>query len=125
MDSVVFAAEVLLPLLRITKRQERIALHPTCASQKMNHLPYLQAVAKACADSVVIPISAGCCGMAGDRGMLFPELTASATREEAEQMRNEHCSGHYSSARTCELALTEATGRSYHSILHLLDRATE
>lgn len=125
MDSVVFAAEVLLPLLRITKRQERIALHPTCASQKMNHLPYLQAVARACADSVVIPISAGCCGMAGDRGMLFPELTASATREEAEQMRNEHCSGHYSSARTCELALTEATGRSYHSILHLLDRATE
>lgn len=125
MDSVVFVAEMLLPRLRVTKRQESIALHPTCASQKMNHLAYLQTVAAACADSVVVPISAGCCGMAGDRGMLFPELTASATREEAEQMRNEHCSGHYSSARTCELALTEATGRAYHSVLHLLDRATE
>lgn len=125
MDSVVFAAEMLLPRLRVTKRQESIALHPTCASQKMNHLAYLQTIAAACADSVVIPVSAGCCGMAGDRGMLFPELTASATREETEQIRSEHCSGHYSSARTCELALTEATGKPYHSILHLLDRATE
>ena len=36
-----------------------------------------------CTESVVPP-SAGCCGFAGDRGFLVPELTASATRREAE-----------------------------------------
>lgn len=124
-DSVNFASEWLLPRLHIVGRQSRIALHPTCASQKMNHQAAMQKLAEACAEEVVIPLGAGCCGMAGDRGMLYPELTESATREEARQVIEARCSGYYSSARTCEIALTEATGHSYYSILHLLDRATE
>jgi D-lactate dehydrogenase len=53
-----------------------------------------------------------------------PELTAAATRREAAEVRAASCGGHYSSSRTCELALTRATGARYHSYLLLLDDAT-
>ncbi len=44
------------------------------------------AVAEHVADEVVVPQDAGCCGYAGDRGLLHPELTASATAREAAEV---------------------------------------
>jgi D-lactate dehydrogenase len=67
---------------------------------------------------------AGCCGFAGDRGYLVPELTASATRQEAAEVRAANFDGHYSSSRTCEIGMTRATGSVYRSYLYLLERAT-
>jgi len=83
----------------------------------------LRRIAERCAEQVTVPVSAGCCGMAGDRGFLFPELTASATRNEAEEATGSSCDGHYATTRTCELALAEATGKDYASILFLVDDA--
>jgi D-lactate dehydrogenase len=59
--------------------------------------------------------------MAGDRGFLVPELTSSATRIEAAEVSKEHYDGYYSSTRTCEMAMSEAVGRDYESILYLVD----
>lgn len=47
---------------------------------KLGLTPKLEAIAKACSDSVLVPLDTGCCAFAGDRGFLVPELTASATR---------------------------------------------
>jgi D-lactate dehydrogenase len=101
-----------------------VALHPVCSLIKMDLTPKLEAIAAACAAEVLIPRDAGCCGFAGDRGFLYPELTASATRREAEQVLARDCDGHYSSSRTCEIGVTRATGRNYRSFLHLLEAAT-
>jgi D-lactate dehydrogenase len=101
-----------------------VALHPVCSLVKLGLAPKLEAIARACAERVLVPADAGCCGFAGDRGMLFPELTASATRAEAGQVRAAGCAGHYASSRTCEIGLTRATGATYRSFLHLLDEAT-
>ena len=49
-------------------------------------LAALEGIARACSDEVTVPLHAGCCGFAGDRGFLFPELTESATRREAAQI---------------------------------------
>jgi D-lactate dehydrogenase len=84
----------------------------------------LTALVAACADRVVVPAHAACCGFAGDRGFLFPELTASATRPEAADVRATPCDEHVSSNRMCEVALTGATGRPYRSVIHLLEQAT-
>jgi D-lactate dehydrogenase len=81
-------------------------------------------VAKVCADEVIVPEKAGCCGMAGDRGFFFPELTKGATQMEAEEIISSNCEGHYSTGRTCEIALTEATGKEYVSLLYLLDEVS-
>jgi D-lactate dehydrogenase len=72
----------------------------------------------------VVPRSAGCCGFAGDRGFLVPELTASATAAETREVLSDSFDGYYSSSRTCEIGLTRATGRPYRSFWYLLDEAS-
>ncbi|MFD2144051.1 hypothetical protein [Mucilaginibacter antarcticus] len=81
-------------------------------------------IAAAFAVDVNQPVFAGCCGMAGDRGFLHPELTRSATKPEAHEVREHSYDGYYSSSKTCEIALSEAVGQNYHSILMLVDECT-
>jgi D-lactate dehydrogenase len=123
-DSVEFAHDRLLPRLTITKKLGSVALHPVCSVTKMNLTPKLEAIARACAEEVVIPRDAGCCGFAGDRGFLYPELTASATRREAAEVCSREHDGHFSSSRTCEIGVTRATGKIYRSYLFMLEAAT-
>jgi D-lactate dehydrogenase len=61
--------------------------------------------------------------MAGDRGFFFPELTAAATDAEGREVRGGGYDGYYSSAVSCELAMSEATGKAYASILRLVEKA--
>jgi D-lactate dehydrogenase len=63
--------------------------------------------------------------MAGDRGFLFPELTASATHHEAEEVKRSVYDGYYSSTKTCEMALSEAVKQNYESILYLVDETVK
>ena len=124
LDSVTFAHDSLLPKLTVTQRLGPVVLHPVCSLTKMNLTPQLEAIAQACAAEVVIPRDAGCCGFAGDRGFLFPELTASATRREALEVNARPFDGHFSSSRTCEVGVTRATGNIYRSYLFMLEAAT-
>ncbi len=66
----------------------------------------------------------GCCAFAGDRGMLHPELTASATAPEAAELSTREFAAYASCNRTCELAMTRATGKPYRHILEVLEGAT-
>jgi D-lactate dehydrogenase len=125
MDVTEFSADYLLKRLIVKHKKKSVALHPVCSLEKMKLKGKMLAVAKACADEVIVPQHAGCCGMAGDRGFFFPELTQAATHLEAEEIKNApQCEGHYSTGRTCEMALTEATGKEYVSLLYLLDEVS-
>jgi D-lactate dehydrogenase len=124
LDSVAFVHDELLPHLTVRRRLRSAALHPVCSLVKMNLTGKLEAIARFCCDEVTVPVSAGCCGFAGDRGFLFPELTASATSREAAEVRAGTHDGHFSSSRTCEIGLTRATGQIYRSYLFLLEDAT-
>jgi D-lactate dehydrogenase len=108
----------------VKRKLGSVVLHPVCSLVKLGLAPKLEAIAQACAEEVVIPRDAGCCGFAGDRGFLFPELTASATAHEAEEVRARAFDGHFSSSRTCEVGLTRATGSIYRSYLYLLEAVT-
>jgi len=124
LDCVRFAHDALLPRLTVTRPLDSVALHPVCSLIKLGLVAELKSIAAACSREPVVPPSAGCCGFAGDRGYLVPELTASATRQEAAEVRAGNFDGHYSSSRTCEIGLTRATGSAYRSYLYLLERAT-
>ena len=78
-------------------------------------------IAKQLAVHVEVPMHAGCCGMAGDRGFLFPELTESATLPEANDLKGKDFDGYYSTSKTCEIAMSDAVGKNYQSILSLVD----
>ncbi|EMQ98921.1 FAD-binding and (Fe-S)-binding domain-containing protein [Paeniglutamicibacter gangotriensis] len=123
-DVVDYTAEHILPLLPEGQKVTSLALHPTCSSTRMGLNPALAQVAEAVAQSVEIPENWGCCGFAGDRGMLHPELTASATEEQAAEVRDFAAATHASCNRTCELGMTRATGQPYEHVLELLERST-
>ena len=123
-DGVAFVHDELLPKLTIRRKADSVALHPVCSVVKMNLSPKLEGIARACSDTVVVPMNAGCCGFAGDRGFLFPELTESATRLEAAELQTAEHDGYFSSSRTCEIGMTRATGHLYRSFIYLLEKAT-
>jgi len=120
-DVVAFAAEYLISRWKQpVKKKDRVVLHPACSVRKMKLTEQLIKVAAFCANNVIVPDHAGCCGMAGDRGLMIPELTASAQQRESCEVQKINACGHYSSSRTCEYSLTLQSGRSYESILYLL-----
>jgi D-lactate dehydrogenase len=123
-DAVEFAATDLLPRLTVTRRLGSLALHPTCSSTRTGLDAALVGLASAVAEEVTVPDAWRCCGFAGDRGLLRPELTASATREEADTIRQRHFDAYASVNRTCELGMSRATGAPYRHLLELLEAAT-
>jgi len=112
-----------LPLVNVKQKKNNIVLHPVCSLEKMNNGYKFIQLAKHFADGVTIPENAGCCGMAGDRGFLFPELTAAATKPEAEEVIEKKYAGYYSSTKTCEMAMSAAVKENYESILYLVDES--
>ena len=151
LDSVAFVAEHVLPrlpeparapapaappatppaALPSEGRAARIVVHPTCSDRRAGDLGALTTVAAAVAarrggGEVVVPPDAGCCGFAGDRGMLHPELTAAATRPEALDVAALGAPDdvYVSTNRTCEVGMTRATGRVYRHVLELLEEST-
>jgi D-lactate dehydrogenase len=123
-DAVDFAAERILPRLPGHGKLESLALHPTCSSTRMGLNGALGVVAGAVAERVEIPENWGCCAFAGDRGMLHPELTASATAKQAAEVAEMGAAAHASCNRTCELGMTRATGAQYRHVLELLEEVT-
>ena len=109
LDSVAWAQR-LLPNLTSAQKLGSVAVHPTCSTRHLGLERQLREIADAMADEVVQPIRATCCGMAGDRGMLHPELTRSATAEEAAELAGSSHDAYLCSNRTCEIGLQEATG---------------
>src|SRR5262249_23098598 len=118
-------AHGLLGSLEIRRRVGRVALHPTCSLRHLGLEDQLRELAAAMADEVVVPAAASCCGMAGDRGLLHPELTASALADEAAELQADGpFDAHLCGNRTCEIALRRATGADYVSRMVLLDGLT-
>ncbi|MFC0675308.1 heterodisulfide reductase-related iron-sulfur binding cluster, partial [Brachybacterium hainanense] len=124
MDAITFTARHLLDRLEIRRRIGSVTVHPTCSTTQLGATGDLEAIARACAQEVVVPVDWGCCGYAGDRGMLHPELTASATRAEAAEVAQRPTDWYVSANRTCELGMRAATGRPYRHVLELLEHAT-
>ena len=123
LDSIEWAAG-LMPALEITGKVATAVIHPTCSSTHLGLNGELERVAAALAEEVVVPAEASCCGFAGDRGFLHPELTASATAEEADEVSRIDADAHLCANRTCEIGMERATGERYESFVYLLERLT-
>lgn len=123
LDVVEFVAERVLPHLPSIADAAKlgsIMLHPTCSSTQAGTNGYLAELAASVARDVHVPVEWSCCGFAGDRGMLHPELTASATAAEADEVRRRNAGAHASCNRACEIAMTRATGRTYRHLIEIV-----
>lgn len=128
-DATTFLAREALPKLSIRERLRSIAVHPTCSTMALGATSALRELAEAVADEVYVPEGWGCCAFAGDRGMLHPELTASATAAEASEVIKADA-GHggfdafVSANRTCEIGMSRATGKPYRHVVEVLEELT-
>jgi D-lactate dehydrogenase len=124
LDGIEFALEHVVPRLEARRPAGEVVLHPVCSAVKMELEDAMRAVVAPFCSRVTVPESAGCCGFAGDRGYLVPELTASATAIEAAEIGSASYDGYYSSSRTCEIGMTRATGEPFRSFWYLLDEVS-
>ncbi|MDH6194715.1 D-lactate dehydrogenase [Mycobacterium frederiksbergense] len=123
-DALAFTVTELLPRLPKPAKVNSAALHPTCSTTRLGTNDALGTIAHALAQRVDIPHAWGCCAFAGDRGMLHPELTASATGAQAAEVNQRRHDLYLSANRTCEIGMTRATGKTYEHVLEALERAT-
>ena len=124
LDAVEFVASRVAPALTLSAPVASVAVHPTCSSTALGSTEALVALARVVSDDVVVPAAWGCCAFAGDRGMLHPELTASATAPEAAEVATRTFSAYVSGNRTCEIGMSRATGQEYRHVLEVLEEAT-
>jgi D-lactate dehydrogenase len=124
LDGIEFAHDVLLDQLELTPMKRAIALHPVCSVRKMNLEGKLLALARSCTDRAEIPANAACCGVAGDRGFLNPELPHAALSPLSHELDASNYDGFHASSRSCEAGLIRVTTRPYRSFWHLLDEAS-
>jgi D-lactate dehydrogenase len=124
LDSIEFIHNILLPKLNIQPLPRDVILHPNCSARKLGLDSKMMAIAEFCARFASVPLHLGCCGFAGDRGLLFPELTASATEKESTEVNAREYGGYYSSNITCEIGMAAATGREYRSVVYLVEEAS-
>ena len=122
-DSVEFAHDTLLPRLHIAPQAGAVALHPVCSVRKMGTADKLAAIARRCSAEVVTVDAVHCCGFAGERGFMRPELNEHALRHLKDALPGS-CQTGYSTSRTCEIGLSEMAGMPYESILYLLERCS-
>ncbi len=120
-DAVAFIDEHLLDRLSVPAKIGSLALHPTCSSTRIGSNAALLRIAARIADEVIVADDWGCCAFAGDRGLLHPELTASATALEAAAIAGRVFDAYASTNRTCELGMTRATGYQYQHLIEVLE----
>ena len=119
-DSIAWCRD-LLPMLTIRRKLGRVAVHPTCSITHLELAKTLKQIATHLADDVEVPIGTTCCGTAGDRGLLHPEIVVSSTREVKAVLDAHPAEAYISANRTCEMGLRHATGRPYESFVFLLE----
>lgn len=125
-----FILKYLVPRLKITPTDDKIAVFAVCSSKKLGVDNMLYDIARLCAKEVVV-IESNCCGFAGDRGFTFPELNTHGLRNLKAQTNGtadnsgKPCTEGYAVSRTCEIGLSRNSGITFKSILYLLDKVSE
>lgn len=119
-DLVDFALH-LTEFLDIKPLSEPTRFFPVCALRKMGKVKSFEQLAGKIAQTPVFPDQEACCGMAGDRGLWFPELVENASRRH--QWRECGARQGYCSSRTCEIAVSSESVR-FSSIFNALELAS-
>ncbi|MGZ5235791.1 MAG: (Fe-S)-binding protein, partial [Caldimonas sp.] len=120
-DSIEFVHDTVLPRLTTRPQAGTVAIHPVCSVRKMGLVDKLMAIAGRCSAGVATADEVQCCGFAGDRGFVRPELDEHALRHLKTSLPADCASG-YSTSRTCEIGLSERAQFAYQSILYLVER---
>jgi D-lactate dehydrogenase len=116
-----FIDKFVIDKLEIKKVDRKVSVFAVCSAKKMEVDNCLYSLVSKCAKEVVI-IDSNCCGFAGDRGFLLPQLNKHGLRDIAVQSIG--CSEGYATSRTCEIGLSNHSGITYSSVIYLVEEAS-
>lgn len=122
-DSAAFLAEHVLPHVTVTRPLASVAVHHNCSAQHLKEQAATETLARAAAGTVTVLSSITCCGYAGDKGMLVPELNAHATRFARAEIPA-GCQIGVSTVSTCAMGLSERVGIPFVPLASLLEYVT-
>ncbi|TQR27935.1 FAD-binding oxidoreductase [Campylobacter sp. MIT 97-5078] len=136
-DMPAFVLEYLSSNLSFSRQnQEKIALYAPCSTQnllvKKQNLAWESAIfelAKLCGAEICEDKKVKCCGFAGNKGFLTPELNQSALRnfgkdDEGNDVFKGIIKG-FSSSSTCEIGLSTKSHFAWQHIIYLVDACTD
>lgn len=118
-----FILEYLNESLTYEKVKEDILIHEPCSLKNTSAYGNIKKIANMCTDFVYEPIDLECCGFAGDKGFFEPEVNESALKPLRNQKYSKIKRG-FSQSFLCEVGLSFYTGKSYRSILKLVNECT-
>ena len=121
MELTEFVAQKMIDI-PVKHQVERMVLHPTCSGENTGANRAMEAIAQKIAKEVIVPADWRCCGFAGDRGLLVPELTANATSLESAEVADLDAV-FVSNNQPCQIGMSQGTDRPYVSILSAWLRA--
>jgi Fe-S oxidoreductase len=121
-DPIEFMLDYVMPQLTVKNKKDTVAVFPVCSVKKIGKIDHLVALSKICAEKVTL-IDSNCCGFAGDRGFLIPELNEHGLRGLKEQIPA-NCKEGYSTSRTCEIGFEKMSGIDFKSIFYLIEEVT-
>lgn len=111
----------LVERLPLSPLKEPTRFFPVCSVVKSGRVGRFEILARTICEKPIFPLQSACCGMAGDRGLWFPELSANATERFFWSEKNS--ARGFCSSRTCEIALS-ANGAPFESIYVALEMAS-
>lgn len=121
-DPIEFMLDYVMPHLTVKNKRDTVAVFPVCSVKKIGKMDQLLALSQLCANEVTM-IDSNCCGFAGDRGFLIPELNEHGLRDLKAQIPA-NCKEGYSTSRTCEIGLENISGIDFKSIFYLIEEVT-
>lgn len=122
-DPIEFMLTEVMPKLEVKNKRKVVTVFPVCSAKKIGMEGNLLKLAEMCSEEVKI-VESNCCGFAGDRGFIFPELNKHGQRHLAEQIPH-GCTEGYSTSRTCEIGMSEYSDINFKSIFYLIDEVTK
>ena len=121
-DPIEFMLDYVMPHLTVKNKKDTVAVFPVCSVKKIGKMDQLLALSQLCADKVTM-IDSNCCGFAGDRGFLIPELNQHGLRDLKAQIPA-NCTEGFSTSRTCEIGFERMSGIDFKSIFYLIEEVT-
>ena len=99
---------------------EKYFVHAPCSAEKMSLNNRFHSLMDECVSKVMRDEEQKCCGAAGDKSFRHPGLSAYASNK---LLLHNSCSNGVSSSITCELGMTEATGKTFKNIISVFCKA--
>ncbi|MFW5740259.1 MAG: FAD-binding and (Fe-S)-binding domain-containing protein [Myxococcota bacterium] len=115
----------ILERLRLEPVEGAVVMAVNCSARKLGLGEALLSIGQRCARRADVPMTLRCCGAAGDRGLLYPELPVAALAPMREELAGREYMGYYGCNPTCEMGMRAATGLPFRSFVYLVDEAAK